>query len=999
MFKRILLFFFLVLLCSLSKAQEARIYGYLIDRDTKDAAIQITVQLLKPDSTYVDGTLSNETGDFSIPAPADGAYLLKFTGVGYKTLVKKIKVTSSEDVALGKIILNGSDIMLKEATVVGQAAKVVVQEDTFVYNAAAYRTPEGSVVEELVKKLPGAQVDDEGNIKINGKDVKKILVDGKEFMTGDTKTAMKNLPTSIIEKVKAYDEKSDLAKITGIDDGEEQTVLDFGIKEGMNKGFLGNVDLAIGTHSRYAERLMAGLFKDKTKAILVGNANNTNDRGFPGGGGGGRFGGGNQGLNATKMIGANLNYDDGNKLKLDGSLRWNHSDGDVRQEQSTENFVSQTGAFSNSLSQSYNRSDSWDARLRLEWKPDSMTNIMFRPNFTFSRQDSRSSSSSASYNDDPYLYVSDPLASSSINQLASDSLMVNTKSDNSISYTENTSFNAMLQINRKFDTKGRNATIRGDVSYGSSDGKSLSISDVHLYQIMNALGTDSIYQTNRYNYTPTKNWSYSIQATYSEPIFRAVFLQFSYKFTYKYSKSDRTTYDFSDLGEGFFSGINPRYRDWNNYFSLLPYPLEDYLDEDLSRFSEYKNYIHDIQLMLRVIRQKYTLNIGAMVQPQKTRFVQKYQGVNTDTVRNVVNVAPTLDFRFRFSKISNLRVNYRGTTSQPSMSDLLDITDDSDPLNITQGNPGLKPSFTHNLRVFYNNYIQNHQKSIMTFLNFSTTQNSISNMVTYDDVTGGRTTRPENINGNWDISGGLMFNTALDTLAHWNVSTFTNASYNNYVGYLALDNSSTSQKNTTRTTSISEQLSLGYRNSWFEVTLDGSLTYTHSRNLLQSQSNLDTWQFAYGPTFNFTLPWGTSLSTDIHENSRRGYSDNSMNTNELIWNAQLSQGFLRGKPLTISVQFYDILHNQSNFSRTINAMQRNDTNYNSITCYGMLHVVYRLNIFGGKDARRELFGRRGPGEGPGGPPPDGMRPGGGPGGGGPGGRGGGFGGPGGGRPF
>ncbi len=990
MFKRLFLLFPLALLTLYISAQEARIYGYTIDRDTKEAAIQITIQLLKPDSTYLSGTLSDESGDFSLKVPESGSYLVKFSGVGYKTLVKKVKVSSGNDVSLGKITLNGDAIMLKEATVLGQAAKVVVQEDTFVYNASAYRTPEGSVVEELVKKLPGVQVDDEGNIKVNGKDVKKVLVDGKEFMTGDTKTALKNLPTSIIEKVKAYDEKSDLARITGIDDGEEQTVLDFGVKPGMNKGFLGNADLSIGTHSRYAERIMAGLFKKKTQIMLMGNANNTNDKGFPGGGGGGRFGGGNQGLNNTKMIGGNLNYDDGNKLKLDASLRWNHSDSNVRQEQSTENFVSTSGSFSNSLSQSYGRQDSWDARLRLEWKPDSMTNIMFRPSFTYSKKDDRSESTSASYNEDPYLYVSDPLSASSIEQLALDSLMVNTRTNNSISYTKSTSFNAMLQINRKLNSKGRNATIRGDVSFGDNNGKTLTTSDVHLYQIMNALGTDSIYQTNRFNDTPTKNWSYSLQATYSEPIFKSIFLQFSYKFTYKYNKSDRTTFDFSDVGDGFFNGITPMYRGWNNYFALLPYPLDDYLDEDLSRFSEYTNYIHDIQVMLRVIRTKFNLNAGVMVQPQRTHFIQKYQGVNTDTVRNVVNVAPTIDFRYRFSKISNLRINYRGTTSQPSMSDLLDITDDSDPLNITKGNPGLKPSFTHNVRLFYNNYIQNHQRAIMTYLNYSNTLNSISNMVTYDDATGGRTTRPENINGNWDISAALMFNTALDTLSRWNISTYTTVGYNNYVGYLDLDNSETSQKNTTRTTTVGEQLSLSFRNSWFEVTLDGSLTYTHSRNLLQSQSNLDTWQFAYGPSFNFYLPWGMSLSTDIHENSRRGYSDKSMNTNELIWNAQLSQGFLKGNALTVSLQFYDILHEQSNFSRMINAMQRSDTQYNSVTSYGMIHVIYRLNVFGGKEARREFMRGR-PEGGPGGPPPDGMR---GPGGGGHGG----FGGPGGGGP-
>ena len=945
-------------------AQGTKITGTLIDRDTKEGVMLATVQMLKPDSTYVSGVLSDEKGRFSIEASAAGSYILKISSVGYTPLTKTIKVDGKKDIALGEIIFNADAIMLKGATVVGQAARVTVKEDTFVYNASAYRTPEGSVVEELVKRLPGAQVSDDGTITINGKEVKKVLVDGKEFMTGDTQTALKNLPTSIIDKIKAYDEKSDLAKVTGIDDGEEQTVLDFGIKKGMNKGVFGNVDASIGTHDRYAERLMGALFKDKTRVMLMGNLNNVNDRGFPGGGGGGRFGRGAQGLNTSKMAGANFNLEPSSKLKLDGSVRWNHSNGDKRTEQSVENFVSTAGSFSNSLNQNYTRSDNWNARMRLEWTPDTMTNIMFRPSFSYSKSDGLTSGTSASYNDDPYSYVSDPLSQESISIMDEKGLMVNHRENSSITYSDNLSIGAMLQLNRKLNSKGRNATLRTDISYGEGDSKSLSTSNVHLYQVEDAFGNDSTYQTNRFNTTPTKTLNYSVQFTYSEPVFKAMFLQLSYKFNYKYNKSDRSTFDFSNVDGNMFAGVDNVYRGWDNYLSRLDHPLDNYLDESLSRYSEYKNYIHEIQLMLRVIREKYRLNVGVMVQPQKTRFIQRYQGINTDTVRNVVNVTPTLDFRYRFSKLSNLRINYRGTTSQPSMTDLLDIRDDSDPLNITMGNPGLKPSFTNTLRLFFNNYTQEHQRATMVHLNYSNTRNSISNMVTYDEQTGGRTTRPENINGNWNISGALMFNTALDSVGYWTISTFTNVRYNNYVGYLALDQYSGSRKNTTKTTTLGEQLTASFRNSWLEVSLDGSVDYTHTRNLLQSQNNLDTWQFAYGGYASVYMPWGMSLSTDLHQNSRRGYNDSSMNTNELIWNLQLSQSFLKGNALTVSLQLYDILHEQSNFSRTINAMQRSDTRYNSINSYAMLHAVYRVNLFGGgrkNDPGMERRGRDGGG--------------------------------------
>lgn len=944
-------------------AQDRLISGAITDRDTQDPIEQVTVQLLKMDSTYVSGSLTNEKGLFRINAPENGKYLLKITSVGYTPTVKRIVIAEDKNLAMGQIVLGADAIMLKAATVTAMAKKVVLKEDTFVYNSSAYRTPEGSTIEELVKRLPGAEVSEDGTIKINGKEVKKILVDGKEFMTGDTKTALKNLPTSIIEKIKAYDEKSDLAKVTGIDDGEEQTVLDFGVKRGMNKGMFSNIDAGVGTKDRYSARGMAAYFNDNNRLMLFASANNTNDMGFPGGGGRG-WGGGRNGLNASKMLGLNYNYEKKDKLRMDASLRWNHSDGDTYSRVSSENFVSQNASFSNSINQRYSRSNSWDGRFRLEWKPDTLTNIMFRPSFTINSSDGLTANRSASYLADPYLYVSDPLDDASLKEIAEMDSLVNTQLSNSISYSDSKSARGMLQFNRRLSRTGRNFTLRVDGNYSDSDSKSISLNNAHLYLVQNAAGLDSTYQTNRYNLTPSTSYSYSAQATYSEPLWKATFLQLSYKFTYSYTKSDRNTYDFSNLGEDFFGAVTPAYRNWNGYLDRLDGPVDNYLDDNLSRFSEYKNYLHDINVMMRFIRPKYNLNFGVMVQPQSSKYIQDYQGIHVDTTRTVTNFAPTLDFRYRFSKVSNLRINYRGTTSQPSISNLLDITDDSDPLNISMGNPGLKPSFTNNFRLFYNTYIEKRQRAIMTFANFSTTSNSISNKVTYNDQTGGRITRPENINGNWNANGAFMFNTAIDSAGVWNINTFSNVGYNNSVGYLSLKGNE-SQKNTTKQLTLGERLSAGYRNEWLEVNLNGNVTYTHATNKLQPNSNMDTWQFSYGPSLTVNTPWGMSLSTDLSNSCRRGYSDSSMNTNEMVWNAQLSQGFLKGKPLTVMLQFYDLLHQQSNFSRSLSAMARTDTEYNSINSYAMLHVVYRLNLFGGKNARQS--GPGGPG-GPGGRP-------------------------------
>ena len=957
--KKSILMMLLLLVSIASFAQERLVSGAIIDRDTKDPIEQVTVQLLKTDSTYVTGAISNEKGLFHLNAPENGKYLLKITSVGYKPTVKRVVIEQDKNLALGNVVVGADAIMLKGAVVTAMAQKVTLKEDTFVYNSAAYRTPEGSVVEELVKRLPGAEVSDDGTIKINGKEVKKILVDGKEFMTGDTKTALKNLPTSIIDKIKAYDEKSDLSKVTGIDDGEEQTVLDFNVKKGMNKGLMSNIDLGIGNKDRYSARGMGGYFNNNNRFMLFGNANNTSDRGFGGGGPRRGFGGGN-GLNASKMLAANYNYEEKNKFKFNTSLRWNHSDGDVWSRRSSENFMGSSSSFSNSLNQNFSRSDSWNGNIRLEWMPDTMTNILFRPSISWTTNDSRSMGLSASFNQDPYQYTEDPLSDEGIEKMDEVDAVINRQKSVSLSYSKNNNIRGMLQLNRKLNNKGRNVTLRMDAKYTDKDSKSISLQNAHLYLVQNEAGLDSTYQTNRYNLTPSKDYSYSAQATYSEPLWKATFLQFSYKFTYSYSKSDRSTYDFSKYS---FDGISPEYGAWGNYLGRLDGELGDYRDDKLSRYSEYRNYTHDIQVMMRFIRQKYNLNFGVMIQPQRSKFIQDYQGKYVDTVRTVTNVSPTLDFRYRFSKMSNLRVNYRGTTSQPSISQLLDITDNSDPLNISKGNPGLKPSFTQNFRLFYNNFVQNHNKGVMTYINFSTTSNSISNKVEYNEKTGERTTTPENINGNWNVMGAFMFNCSIDSAGVWNINTDTNLGYNHYVSYLSLDKSQDSPKNTTQNTTWNERLSLSYRNDWLELSLDGTLAYNHAKNKLQPNSNLDTWQFSYGPSMTLTAPWGTSLNTSLSCSSRRGYSDASMNTDEFVWNAQLSQGFLKGKPLTVMLQFYDLLHQQSTFSRAISSVSRTDTEYNAINSYAMLHVVYRMNLFGGKDARKENRG-----EGPGGRP-------------------------------
>ena len=915
--------------------QGLTISGNVHDAELKEPMVQATVQLFRQrDSTFVGGTVTDLRGNFSVEAPANGVYKLRISSVGYQTIEREVTLRRNQSQDMGMLLMSPESVMLKEAVVTGRAAQVIVKKDTLVYNPEAYRTPEGSPIEELIKRIPGAEVDEDGNITVNGKAVKKILLDGKEFMLGDVETALKNIPVNIIQNMKFYDQQSDQARITGIEDGEKETVLDFTIKKGMNRGYMTNLDLAGGTEHRYASRGMGSSFTDNTRFVILGNFNNKDEN----------AGWWNRrGLNSRKMLGTNLNYDDGDKLKIDASIRWNHRGGDNLNENASENFYSETSrTFSNSYSQSYSRNNNWWGNVRVEWKPDTLTNILLRANGSIGTSDGTSTSASATFDADPYLYSTDPLAS--LDVLAP--YLVNHNQSASLNYGENKNTWAMLQFYRRLNPRGRNITLRVEGSLGDNKDRSVSNNEVFLHRVKNQAGQDSTYFTARYNTTPSDNKGYVLSVLYSEPLWKGAHLQANYELRYSQNKSDRQTYDFSHMAVNPFAGVLPEYREWDPWIGGIS-PLDDYLDRNLSRYSEYKNYTHNIRLTLRHWQENYDYNVGFLVQPQHSNFIQDYRGVYVDTVRNVTNLTPTFDFHYKFSDQQNIWVHYRGDTRQPEMTQLLDITDDSNPLYITQGNPGLKPQFTNSLNVYYNNYIQKYKRSIVFYVNYRHIRNSISNMVRYNPETGGSISRPENINGNWNVNGGFTFNTALDSAAHWNIGADTRLRYNNYVSYVAQQQSDAA-KNTTKTTNINERLTASYRNNWLEVSLDGQLNYQHSRNELQPSADLDTWQFNYGGQFLVRLPLDFEVSMNLHERSRRGYNDASMNTNELLWNGQTSKPFLKSKSLIVALNFYDLLGQQSNYERWVNATGRSDTRYNSINSYAMLHVRYRLNMFGGK---------------------------------------------------
>lgn len=990
-----------MLLCpSKAWAQKFSVTGKVTEQSTGEILPGATAMLLNAkDSSQVTGAASNTAGIFTLAPKKGGKYILRISYMGFKTHTQDLNLTSkTEKINLGTIAMEEDAKMMQQANVVARLAQVEMKADTFVYNADAFRMPEGAVLEELVKKLPGAEVSEDGKITINGKEVKKIMMDGKEFFANDTKMSMKNIPTKMVKNIKAYDRQSDYSRVTGIDDGEEETVLDLTVKKGMKEGWLVDFEGGYGTKGRYTGRVNAMRILDNMQFAVFGNFDNSSNNG---------------GVVSNQSGGANLAWENGKRdyqaglFKIGGSVRANRSFRESLSRSNSETFLQGgSSTWNNSMNTNENLSWGVNADMRLEWMPDSMTNLIFRPSYSHSESKSESANASVTFDGDPYAAgMEHPLEEfdslDAENHKLYEDILVNSNVNQSMSRNISNNAGASFQVNRRLGKPGRNITLNVNGNYSNSENQSWNISDIQYYK------TKSNTYTNRYNDNPSTNYNINTRLSYTEPLTQYMNLQGSYQFQYRFSDSDRSMYDLHRLLEEDAEYNNMPLTKEQLYMGYIPGvdTLTWLLNRENSQYATYNEYNHDAQLLLRFTRkfenkQELRFNFGASFQPQTTHMDYKKNQLDTTVVRNVFNWAPRIHARWKINQGSQLQFRYNGRMSQPSMTNLLEVMDNSNPQYVSMGNSGLESSWTDNINLNYNGYYQEKQMGWAANASYSTTDRSVSTATIYDSKTGNRYTRPMNIDGNWNTSANLMFNTALDTAKHFSIHTSTNIRYSNNVGYISspIENLRTPEtvedmqslfknaydngwlgKSTTKNFGVGENLRLNYRTEWgetgsVEFSLHGSFNYQHARNDNNERANLDTWNFNYGGNFTITAPWGTTLSSDIGPQYRRGYTDESMNTTELIWNARLQHAFLKKRNLIVSAHWYDILGERSNISRSISATMRSDTETNAIYSYVMFKVTYKLNLLGGKSARGGE--KRGPGgEGrPFGPPPGGMRP-------------------------
>ena len=927
-----LLMLLMILFSPMAFAQQSgvNVTGSVVEQGSDTPIEQATVRLLNvKDSAMVRGVVSARNGSFTLKNVKKGSYLLHITFIGYDPLYQPLQITGKKNpVNVGKLELSDGAIELGEAVVIGKAPEVTVRNDTVEYNADSYKVTEGSVLEDLLKKMPGVEVDSEGKITVNGKEVKKVMVDGKEFFSDDPKVASKNLPAKMIDKLQVLDKKSDMAQMTGFDDGEEETVINLTVKPGMKQGWFGNAYGGYGSKDRYEGNAMVNRFVNNDQITFMGGTNNTNNMGFSDlastmfsgmGGGGGRRGGFGAGSGITSSGNAGLNFSKEfkpDKLTLGGNTRYSHSDNDARSKSDRQNILpGDSSSYDNSEAMSRTKSDNFGVDFRLEWKPDTMTQLIFRPSFSLSH----------SMNDN----------FSDATTLDNERDTVNTNKSSNYSESNGYNLNASIDFSRKLNNKGRvfSATLSGGNSDSYSDG--MNRSDIVYFNQTDALKNSIIDQRSRYD---NKGFNYRAYVSWVEPIGHNNFIQATYSISQRKQEALKNVYnqDADGIYNVLDSAYNQSYR--NNFISQRA------------------------SLSFKSQRAKFNYTIGLNLDPSYSSS-ENFVGDTTlsKITRKVVNLSPMAQFNYMFDKRTNLRIMYNGRTSQPSMTQLQPVADISDPTNITIGNPDLNPRYTNNVFIRFQQFTPEKQRAFMIMANGSYIINDIVSYTSYNQETGVKTTTYKNVNGNYSGNVRMMLNTPLKN-KKFSINSMTMASFANSNGYI------NEEKNTNRNLILSERGGIDFRSSYLDLGVNGNIRYNATS--LQKENNQNTFNYGAGGYTTIYLPLNFKIESDVNWSTNSGYGD-GFKQNEVLWNASASKSFLKNNQGTLRFKIYDILQQRSNISRSVTASYIQDSEYNTLGSYFMVHFIYRFSIFKGGASASDVKtpGRSGRGRGPMGPPP------------------------------
>ena len=902
------------------------------------------------DSTMVQGAQTYYDGLFILSNIQAGKYKLVITSVGYNFHSQWVEM-KNEDLDLPPVRLTEQVQHLAEVSVQGKAAEMTVKGDTIEYNTAAYQVSETATVEELLKKMNGVEVDKEGNVTINGEEIKGVRIDGKKFFGDDVQTATKNIPADMIEKIQVIDEKSDMAKLTGFEDDEGERIINLSLKKERKKGLFGNYSGALGADmvtdnggwfdfanpaygttdaarmvhflendARYNANIFTNILLGESQTTIVGGANNTNE--IRSRRGRGWFGGQNAGITASENLGVNTNIDltsklgdptdrrigdDKTQLLLGGDATVNHSNNDTRTLSNKESYSEEATYIDRDST--VKLTNSWDAQMRLEmeYQIDSMNKLILRPQINYTN------STSMQNND----YVFDR-----------DSVRINDGYQRQRSAQAEIGASMRVIYNHKFAKPGRALTMRANVKFSNTNKNDTTYA---WDRMTNSTLVD------QHTLSGNNALNYSLRTSFVEPIYgKNHFIETVLSLSGNNRNSVKDQYS-----------MNP---------SLGEYQYDSVFSNQLSN----NMYTEQVELNYRWVSEKIDLTAGARVLATQTYSKTYYGGVLArDTLYNRFNWSPNVRFRYKFGKKEFARINYRGRVNEPSIQQMEPVRNNSDAMNETVGNLGLNPAFSHNIFAMYSRFNQEKFSSIMTGLHANITQDALVNNTIYDQ-TGKRYLQTVNADMvPWNLGAHFMSNTPF-CKKMFQFHSRTAVSYNQRVAYVLREQDATHiaqmiEANTlplgdaskTGNFRMSSDLTLRFTHKIVDIGIKNTNIYSLTHNSLNKKniSHIGDWIVTGDVTFHLPKSW--NIATDLSYTSRHGYQGLT-DVNELIWNFSLDKTWQNS---TLTLKVYDLLNDKKNIVQTVNETSVSYQKFNTLPTYFMLTYTYKLNRMGGLQAK------------------------------------------------
>ena len=959
----------------------------LQDASTGEAVGFATVSLTVPGRTnaykYV---LTDDKGAGTFESVRKGTYQVKAELLGYKPYSKTIEFDGKNDLDLGTVKLDVDAEALEAARVSDVGNPIIIKKDTIEYNAESFKTTENDMLEDLLKKLPGVEIGDDGSITVNGKTIDKITVGGKTFFQNDPTMASKNLPAKMIKKLKVIRKKSEQAEFTGIDDGTEENVLDLSVQDNMMDGWIGNIT-AGGGHDipekgvyndtdhkwteegwRFTENSMLARFSTGKQIALITNANNANSMGFGGrqGGFGANFGGfgggaGGNGITTSWMIGANGAidlFDD--KMSLTGNYAYNGADNDVQRESYTLNYLadgSQIANTSNSFNQSNN--DGHRVGLRIEHKFSNSASLLFEPQINFGTNHNTSGSNQLREN-----------ILNGVSSKASEGFTAG------LSDGRNLSTSGRLLWRQRLGIPGRTMTVNLNYNFTNSttDGYNQSLTSSFFGEVQKDSIINQRYEQN------SKNASLGATVTYTEPLGNNFYVEGNYSYTWNRSSSYKDTYD-SGLNPDPFTGGASQYSRNGETFNPT------YSNSIINR-----NNNQTIGANLLYQDSKLNAQVGISLLPTHTYNSTTRDGEEKTYDNKVLNFSPRIMVRYNYSDYTNWMIRYNGRSSQPSVNQLMPVPDNSNPLSVSFGNPYLKPYFSHNGNVEYRHSNTQNFSSLTVNVSGGMVSNPISNTTWYA-ANSGQYSYPVNAPNSYNGGLRLNYNTPILHSDYFTLRTGGNANYSqssNYVeknrgsidmtryyndgefdyelfhtDYEDLGKSDKFITNKMQSLNFSGNLNVVFRNDYWEVTLGGRTSARKSWYTVSNGASTNmTWNSRASLEIEWTPLGGWTINPTYNYVWYNGYT--TTQDPEHLLNLTISKTL---GSFTVGLRGYDLLNQAKTLNISESGNYYSESRTNMLGRYVLLTVSYRFGSFGGRrmgGGRGGFGGGRGMGGGRGG---------------------------------